>query len=142
MLEHMLCRRYTTIRLRPCTSFQNISSIFLPPTPQPRTLRASLTETTNHNVLYNLRTYLLHGAKSFEKLTGSQLVKEFPAFYAHRRFVTSFTRAHHLSLSVLHHTIAKYVEASIATESAHPSIHPRPNYSYFKCLRYLSLCLA
>jgi len=34
-----------------------------------------------------------------EKLTGSQLVKKFPAFYGTRRFITAFTRAHHLSLS-------------------------------------------
>ena len=34
-----------------------------------------------------------------EKLTGTQLVKEFPAFYGTRRFITAFTSAHHLSLS-------------------------------------------
>jgi hypothetical protein len=34
-----------------------------------------------------------------EKLTGHQLVKKFPAFYGTRRFITAFTRAHHLSLS-------------------------------------------
>jgi hypothetical protein len=34
-----------------------------------------------------------------EKLTGRQLVKKFPAFYATRRFITAFTRARHLSLS-------------------------------------------
>ena len=34
-----------------------------------------------------------------EKLTGSQLVKKFPAFYGTRRFVTTFTSARHLSLS-------------------------------------------
>ena len=34
-----------------------------------------------------------------EKLTGSQLVKKFPAFYGNRRFITAFTSAHHLSLS-------------------------------------------
>jgi hypothetical protein len=33
-----------------------------------------------------------------EKLTVSQLVKKFPAFYGTRRFITAFTRAHHLSL--------------------------------------------
>jgi hypothetical protein len=37
-----------------------------------------------------------------EKLTGSQLVKKFPAFYGTRRFITAFTRARHLSLSPLH----------------------------------------
>jgi hypothetical protein len=33
-----------------------------------------------------------------EKLTVSQLVKKFPAFYGTRRIITSFTRAPHLSL--------------------------------------------
>ena len=34
-----------------------------------------------------------------EKLTGSQLVKKFPAFYGTRKFITPFTSARHLSLS-------------------------------------------
>jgi len=34
-----------------------------------------------------------------EKLTGSQLVKKFPAFYGTRRFFTAFTSARHLCLS-------------------------------------------
>ena len=34
-----------------------------------------------------------------KKLTGFQLVKNFPAFYGTRRFITAFTRARHLSLS-------------------------------------------
>jgi len=34
-----------------------------------------------------------------EKLTGSQLVKKFPAFYGTRRFITAITSARHLSLS-------------------------------------------
>ena len=34
-----------------------------------------------------------------EKLTGSQLVKKFPAFYGTRRFITAITSASHLSLS-------------------------------------------
>ena len=33
-----------------------------------------------------------------EKLTGTQLVKKFPAFYGTRRFITTFTSAHQLSL--------------------------------------------
>jgi len=33
-----------------------------------------------------------------EKLTGSQLVKKFPAFYGNRRFITAFTSVRHLSL--------------------------------------------
>jgi hypothetical protein len=43
-------------------------------------------------------TYLLHGAV-IEKLTGSQLVKKFPAFYGTRMFITAFTTARHLTLS-------------------------------------------
>jgi hypothetical protein len=34
-----------------------------------------------------------------EKLTGPQLFTKFPAFYGTQRFITVFTRAHHLSLS-------------------------------------------
>jgi hypothetical protein len=34
-----------------------------------------------------------------EKLTVSQLVKKFPAFYGTRRFIAAFTKAHQLSLS-------------------------------------------
>jgi hypothetical protein len=34
-----------------------------------------------------------------EKLTGSQLVMKFPEFYGIRKFTTTFTSAHHLSLS-------------------------------------------
>jgi hypothetical protein len=34
-----------------------------------------------------------------EKLTGSQLVKKFPALYGTRRVITAFTRARYLSLS-------------------------------------------
>ena len=34
-----------------------------------------------------------------EKLTGSQIIKKFPANYGTRRFITAFTCAHQLSLS-------------------------------------------
>jgi hypothetical protein len=34
-----------------------------------------------------------------EKVTGFKLVKEFPAFYGTRRFITAFTSGCHLSLS-------------------------------------------
>jgi hypothetical protein len=47
-----------------------------------------------------LLTYLLHGAESIlEKLTCSQLVKKFPAFYRTRRFTNEFTSARHMTLS-------------------------------------------
>jgi hypothetical protein len=35
-----------------------------------------------------------------EKLTGFQLVKKFPAFYGTWRFITAFTSARHMSLSL------------------------------------------
>jgi len=44
-----------------------------------------------------LHTYLLHGA--LQKLTGSQLVKKFLAFYGNRRFITAFRISRHQSLS-------------------------------------------
>ena len=46
-------------------------------------------------LLTTLLTYLL----LLEKLTGSQLVKKFPAFYGTRRYITAFTSARHMSLS-------------------------------------------
>jgi len=48
-----------------------------------------------------LLTYLLTLCSRIllENLTGFQLVKKFPAFYGARRFITSFTNAHNLSLS-------------------------------------------
>ena len=48
----------------------------------------------HHPLFNNQRSTVL-----LEKLTGSQLVKKFPAFYGTRRFVTTFTCARHLSLS-------------------------------------------
>jgi len=36
-----------------------------------------------------------------ENLTDSQLVKKFPAFYGTRKFITAFTRACHLPLSLV-----------------------------------------
>ena len=59
--------------------------------------------------LSHLFTYLITYLLSFlltpwsrvllEKLTDSQLVKKFPAFYGTQRFITAFTSARHLSLS-------------------------------------------
>jgi hypothetical protein len=48
-----------------------------------------------------LRTYLLTPWSRIlpEKLTGSQLVKKFPASHGTWRFITAFTSARHLSLS-------------------------------------------
>ena len=52
-------------------------------------------------LLIYLLSYLLTPCRRvfLEKLTGSQLVKKFPAFYATRRFITTFTSARQLSLS-------------------------------------------
>ena len=48
-----------------------------------------------------LLTYLLSPSHRvfLDKLTVSQLVKKFPAFYGPRRFITAFTSACHLSLT-------------------------------------------
>ena len=52
-------------------------------------------------ILNYLPTYLLvpRSRVLLEKLTGSQLVKKFPAFCGIRKFITAFTSARHLSLS-------------------------------------------
>jgi len=46
-----------------------------------------------------LLTNLLHGAESFLRNNRSTLYKKFPTFYGTRRFITSFTNVHLLSLS-------------------------------------------
>jgi hypothetical protein len=69
--------------------------------------------TVSYLLLTQLLTYLFKGLLIYllthsltpwsrvflEKLTGSQLVKKFTAFYGRRRFITAFTSACHLSLS-------------------------------------------
>jgi hypothetical protein len=54
-----------------------------------------------HSGMNELYTYLqLHTPRStvlLETLTGSQLVKKFPAFYVTGRLITAFTPARHLS---------------------------------------------
>jgi len=47
---------------------------------------------------YSLTDFLTPWSRVLQKLTGSQLVKKFPAFYGTRRFITTFTSARHLSL--------------------------------------------
>ena len=56
---------------------------------------------TYFTLLTYLLTYLLTpwSRVLLEKLTGSQLVKKFSAFYGTRRFITASTSARHLSLS-------------------------------------------
>ena len=64
-------------------------------------LRFYISKTGNTRLLTYLLTSLLTpwSRVLLEKLTGSQLVKKFPAFYGTRRFITAFTRACHLSQS-------------------------------------------
>jgi len=61
----------------------------------------TLLQKTNSFCDYLIFTYLLtpHSRLLLEKLTDSQLVKIFPAFYGTRRFITAFTSTQHLSLS-------------------------------------------
>ena len=51
----------------------------------------------NNSDMYTF-TYLLLGAVLFDKLTVSQIVKKFPAFYGTRRFINALTTARHMSL--------------------------------------------
>jgi hypothetical protein len=39
--------------------------------------------------------------QSLEKLTATQLVKKFPAFYGTQRFITMFTRVHNLITPII-----------------------------------------
>jgi hypothetical protein len=61
-----------------------------------------------------------------EKLTGLQLVKNFPTFYGTWRFITTFTSAHHLSLS---------------WATSIQSITPHPTYWRFILILSSHLCL-
>jgi len=59
---------------------------------------ASFRPVTSKSVL----TYFLNPLSRvlLENLNGSELLKKFPAFYGTRRFITAFTSARHLSLSL------------------------------------------
>jgi hypothetical protein len=62
------------------------------------TVRCKLAHSTY--LIDYLLTYLLTPWSTvIEKLTGSELVEKFPAFYGTIKFITAFTRARHLSLS-------------------------------------------
>jgi len=52
-------------------------------------------------ILTYLLTYLFNpwSRDLLEKLTGSQFVKKFPAFFETRMLITAFTSVRHLSLS-------------------------------------------
>ena len=79
-----------------------------------KTMSINHTATTSINYTTYILTYLLAlcSRVHLAKLTGSQLVKIFPAFYRTRRFITAFTSARHLSLS----------------EPARSSPHPTPHF--------------
>jgi hypothetical protein len=67
-----------------------------------------LWNTESHgNAVFIGRTLTPWSRGLLEKLTVSQLVKKFPAFYRTRRFITAFTRARHLSLSGATHNLKK-----------------------------------
>jgi len=63
-----------------------------------RTIAISVKHLVKHTLTY-LFTYLItpRNRVLLENLTGSQLVKKFPAFYGTRRFITAVTSARHLS---------------------------------------------
>ena len=63
--------------------------------------QASFSMAGKHGDLIRVLTYLLTpwSRVIFEKLTGFQLVKKFPAFYVTQRFITAFRSARHLFLS-------------------------------------------
>jgi len=55
----------------------------------------------HHKIKVNLLIvyFLLHGAGSFLRSSGSQLFKKFTACYGTWRFITTLTSAHHLCLA-------------------------------------------
>jgi len=65
------------------------------------TLRTMLTrlQVKQMSICYNIAQLTQWSRVLLEKLTGFQLVKNFPAFYGTQRFITTVTRVCHLSLS-------------------------------------------
>ena len=59
--------------------------------------------TINYLLTHPLLTYLLTSCSRvpLEKLTGSQIVKYFPALYEKRKFIVAVTTARHLSLNYI-----------------------------------------
>ena len=89
-------RRYISSKLHGVTSRKTakLVVIFI------RTPRGTKTLCQIYRTETDSLTYSLHGAESFfEKLTGLQLVKKFPAFHGTRMFITALTSVRQLSLS-------------------------------------------
>jgi hypothetical protein len=84
----MLCTTTTTTTTTTITSTTTLTTT--------TTTTTVITATTT--TLTTTTTTLLSRHFS-EKLTGPQLIKQFPAFYGTQRFITIFTTACHLSLS-------------------------------------------
>jgi hypothetical protein len=86
------------------------------PGTSPWTIQALHLELSRH---FTLSYSTLHTpcSKVLEKLTDSQLVKKFPALYGTRKFITAFTRAHHLSHIFLQlvkfHQISSFSKTSV-----------------------------
>jgi len=78
-------------------TYKSVPVIFEPPC----ICKGKLPRAGGQAVFSNYCVYLLTPLSRvlLEKLTGSKLVKKFPAFYGTRRFITAFTNARHLSLS-------------------------------------------
>jgi len=68
----------------------------------------------NHLLTYLLTCLLTNSMENvlLEKLTRSQLVKKFPVLYGMRKFITAFTRARYLSVSLT---------SSIHSMTTHPT---------------------
>jgi hypothetical protein len=73
----------------------------------------SISETNStclHPLIHNLYSILQYNPCSralHDKLTGTQLIKKFHAFYGTQTFITEFTRARHLSVSWARSTQSK-----------------------------------
>jgi hypothetical protein len=74
---------------------------------------------SNFSSLINL-TLTNYGRALLEEFTDPQLVKKFPALYVTRKFITAFTRPHHLHPNTNHvvstdHMAHRYVVFPIST---------------------------
>ena len=105
--KELSCKKLAHNNIKPakiCTVFRNMIFLVLCEAVKPPFLAQPPT-LFYFPPLFYLLTYLITYLFSLwsrvllEKLTGSQLVKKFPAFYGTPRFISAFTNARHLSLS-------------------------------------------